>query len=177
MDPPNNENPRKSQIPLLQFSQQPNTALIAQIPPKMQKIKTPKSGDPYLTPHLVAGDRDEEEMSPVGIVGAEATLANVLEEVALAGVLPGELPGRLVERVGIAVGVYVHLESPLHLSIVQAENARRMVNIRELLLVHAVAHRLLTRFFIANKRFSNGDLRSGGGRERGMEGVEGEVGE
>lgn len=129
-----------------------------------------KSGDPYLAPHLVAGDRDEEEVSPVGIVGAEATLANVLEEVALAGVLPSELPRRLVERVGIAVGVYVHLESPLHLGIVQAENARRMVNIRELLLVHAVAHRLLTRFVIVNKQFSNGDLRGGGGRERGVEG-------
>lgn len=129
-----------------------------------------------LAPHLVAGDRDEEEVSPIGIVGTEATLANILEEVALAGVLPGELPRRLVERVGIAVGVYVHLESPLHLGIVQPENARRMVNIRELL-VHTAAHCLLTRFIIVNKRFSNRDLRGGGGRERGVEGVEGEVGE
>lgn len=121
----------------------------------------------------MAGDRDEEEVSLIGIVGAEATLANVLEEVALAGVLPGELSRSLVVRVGIAVGVYVNLESLLHLRVVQTENLRQMENIRELLLFHDLSLHL----YILYNWYNDGDMRGRGGRERATEGTEGEASE
>jgi len=66
----------------------------------------------------------------IGVFGAEATLSDVLEEIALTGVLPGELPRRLVERVGIPIRVYVHLELLLHLLVVQLEHPRRVVRVR-----------------------------------------------
>ncbi len=73
---------------------------------------------------------DEEEVRLLEVVGAEAALANVLEEVALAGVLAGQLPRRLVERAGVAVGVDEHPEAPLHLRVPRREHRRRVVHLR-----------------------------------------------
>ena len=73
---------------------------------------------------------NEEEVGPIRVVGAERALTNVLEEVALAGVLAGELPGGLVEGFGIAVGVDVHLEIPHHPLVVRLKDLRRVVNRR-----------------------------------------------
>ena len=75
-------------------------------------------------------DGDEEEVRLVGVFGAEMTLSDVLEEIALTGVLPSELPRRLVERVGIPIRVYVHLELFLHLLVVQLEHTRRVKRVR-----------------------------------------------
>lgn len=55
-------------------------------------------------------DGDEEEVGAVRVFGAEAALADVLEEVSLAGVLARELPRRLIEGLGVAVRVDVDLE-------------------------------------------------------------------
>jgi hypothetical protein len=89
----------------------------------------------YLASHLVAGDGNEEEVSLIGILGAEARLANVLEEIAFACVLSRELPWCLVKGVGISVWVYIDLEIGLHFSVIQREKLGRMVNTRELVLV------------------------------------------
>lgn len=86
----------------------------------------------------MAGNGDEEEVSLIGIQGPESALANVLEEIALAGILPGELPRGLVESVGISIRVYVDLEIGLHVGEIQPENLGRMVNIGELLVVVVV---------------------------------------
>lgn len=83
----------------------------------------------------MAGNGDEEEVSLIGIQGPESALANVLEEIALAGILPGELPRGLVESVGISIWIYVDLEIGLHIGEIQPENLGRMVNIGELLVV------------------------------------------
>ena len=83
-----------------------------------------------LAAHLVRRDGHEEEVRLVGVVGAEPTLADVLEEVALAGVLARELPRRLVERLGVAVRVDVHLEAPLHLRVPRRERLGRVVHRR-----------------------------------------------
>ncbi len=83
-----------------------------------------------LAAHLVGGDGDEEEVRLVGVAGAEAALADVLEEVALAGVLPRELPRRLVERLGVAVRVHVHLDAPLHLRVPRREGLGGVVHRR-----------------------------------------------
>lgn len=108
-------------------------------------------------------DRDEEQMGFIRIVSAEATLSNVLEEIPLAGVLPSELPGRLIERLGVAIRVYVNLEIPLHLGVVQPKNLRRVIDAGELLL----------RFPTLGREKDVGRR----GRGEGVEGIEGEVGE
>lgn len=78
----------------------------------------------YLATHLMAGDGNEEEVSLIGIKGAEATLPDILEEIALAGILSGELPRRLVKRFGIPIWVYVNLEILHHLRVIKLENTR-----------------------------------------------------
>lgn len=83
-----------------------------------------------LAAHLVGRDGNEEEMRLVGVIGAEAALADVLEEVALAGVLARELPRRLVERLGVAIRVDVHLEAPLHLRVPRRERLGGVVHRR-----------------------------------------------
>ena len=83
----------------------------------------------------MAGNGDEEEVSLIGIQSPESALPNVLEEIALAGILPGELPRGLVESVGISIWIYVDLEIGLHVGEIQPENLGRMVNIGELLVV------------------------------------------
>lgn len=105
----------------------------------------------------MAGDRDEEEVSLIRIVRTEPTLSDVLEEVALAGVLASELPGRLVIRLWIAVGVYVDLEFRFHLGEIQPKHLRRVVDIGKLLIC------------------IGRDMNGGGGGE--MDGIEREVGE
>lgn len=75
-------------------------------------------------------DGHEEEVRLVGVVGAEAALADVLEKVPLAGVLARELPRRLVERLGVAVRVDVHLEAPLHLRVPRRERIGGVVHRR-----------------------------------------------
>lgn len=77
----------------------------------------------------MTGDGDEEEVRLIGVLRAEATLSDVLEEIALTGVLSGELPRRLVEGFGIPIGVYINLEILLHLVIVELEDARRVVGV------------------------------------------------
>lgn len=91
-----------------------------------------KGGEKYLATHLVTRDGNEEEVCLIGIFGAEATLSDVLEEIAFAGVLSGELPRRLVERVRIPIWVYINLELLLHFLIVQLEYARRVERVRNL---------------------------------------------
>lgn len=78
----------------------------------------------------MGGDGDEEQMSLLRILGPERALADVLEEVSLAGVLSGELPRGLEERLGVAVGVDVDLEIPNHAVVVQVECLRRVVDRR-----------------------------------------------
>jgi hypothetical protein len=73
---------------------------------------------------------NEEEVRLVGVVGAESALADVLEEVALAGVLASELPRRLVERIRVAVRVDEHLEAPLHLRVPDRERLGGVVHRR-----------------------------------------------
>lgn len=89
----------------------------------------------YLATHLVAWDGNEKEVSLIGIEGAESTLPNVLEEIALTGVLSGELPRRLVKRFGIPIWVYVNLEPLLHLSVIQLEHARGMIHVTKLFII------------------------------------------
>jgi hypothetical protein len=78
----------------------------------------------------VGRDGNEEEVRLLGVVGAEPALADVLEEVALAGVLARELPRRLVEGLGVAVRVDVHLEAPLHLRVPRRERLGGVVHRR-----------------------------------------------
>lgn len=73
---------------------------------------------------------DEEEVRLVGVIGAEPALSDVLEEVALAGVLPRELARRLIECLGVAVRVDVHLEAPFHLRVPRRERLRGVVHRR-----------------------------------------------
>lgn len=119
----------------------------------------------------MAGDRNEEEVGLIGILGAELALSNVLEEISLAGVLPGELPRRLVESVRISVGIYIHLEFPFHLGVVQPEHLRRVERVGNLVILL-----YLSRMLHFNLRR---ELRSGWARvlERGVEGFEGETDE
>lgn len=83
----------------------------------------------------MARDWDEEEVSLIGIVGAEDTIANVLEEIAFAGVFSGELSRGLVKGVGIAVWVYIDLKFLFHLRVIQSKYVGRMVNIGEIIFV------------------------------------------
>lgn len=83
----------------------------------------------YLASHLVARDWNEEEMSLIGVMGTENTITNVLKEIAFTGVLARKLSWGLVKSVGITIWVYIHLESPLHLRIIQPKYLRQMVNI------------------------------------------------
>ena len=85
----------------------------------------------YLASHLVARDWNEEEMSLIGIMGTENTITNVLKEIAFTGVLARKLSWCLVKSVGITIWVYIHLESPLHLRIIQPKYLQQMVNIPE----------------------------------------------
>lgn len=78
----------------------------------------------------MSGDGDEEEIGLLRILSPKRALADVLEEVALAGVLSGELPGGLVERLGVTVRVDVDLEIPHHALVVQLECLRRVVDRR-----------------------------------------------
>lgn len=75
-------------------------------------------------------DGDEEEVGAVRVFGAEAALADVLEEVSLAGVLARELPRRLIEGLGVAVRVDVDLEAPLHLRVPRRERLGGVVHRR-----------------------------------------------
>lgn len=86
----------------------------------------------YLATHLVTRDWNEEELCFIGIFGSEATLSDILEEIALTRILSGELPRRLVERFGITIRVYINLELLLHFLKVQLEHARRVVRVRKL---------------------------------------------
>jgi len=124
----------------------------------------------YLATHLVTGDGDEEEVRLIGVLGAEATLSDVLEEIALTGVLPGELPRRLVERVGIPIRVYVHLELLLHLLVVKLEHTRRVVRVRILFFSFSFSSSPLL-FFPGSRRVAElregelGNLEQKGNRE------------
>lgn len=114
--------------------------------------------------HLVGRDGDEEEVGLVGVVSTEAALADVLEEVTLAGVLARGLPRRLVECLGVAVRVDVHLEAPLHLRVPRRER------------LGGVVHRWARRWRGGREgaRFVvKGEGGGGGGAER-AEGEEGE---
>ena len=124
----------------------------------------------------MAGNGDEEEVSLIGIQGPEPALANVLEEIALAGILPGELPRGLVESVGISIWIYVDLEIGLHVGEIQPENLGRMVNIGELLVVVINGGGVDVIFGDSGgKQVVVVERREGMGVEDG--GVEGEVGE
>ena len=129
----------------------------------------------------MAGNGDEEEVSLIGIQGPESALPNVLEEIALAGILPGELPRGLVESVGISIWIYVDLEIGLHVGEIQPENLGRMVNIGELLVVvingAGGGGGVVVIFGISGgKQVVVVERREGMGAEEGG-GVEGEVGE
>lgn len=121
----------------------------------------------------MAGDWDEEEVGLIWILRDEAALSDILEKVPLAGVLAGQLPGRLVESVGIPIWVYIHLEHPLHLRVVQLEHLRRVVYIR-----HRLFFFILSSHLLRNLRLRDGGGRGGGGGvcERKVEGFEGETG-
>ena len=131
----------------------------------------------------MAGNGDEEEVSLIGIQSPESALPNVLEEIALAGILPGELPRGLVESVGISIWIYVDLEIGLHVGEIQPENLGRMVNIGELLVVvidggsGGGGGGVVVIFGISGgKQVVVVERREGMGAEEGG-GVEGEVGE
>lgn len=110
----------------------------------------------------MAGDGDEEEVGLIGIVGKEVTFADVLEEIALAGVFSSDFSGRLVKRVGIAVGVNEDLEFRFHVGEVEAEDLRRVVDVGELVIVGGDV---------------GADVDGGGGGGGVAEGVGGEVDE
>ena len=88
----------------------------------------------YLASHLMAWDRNEKEVCLIRIFSAEATLSNILKEVTLTCILASELPGSLVKSIGIAIWVYINLEFPLHLRVIQPKNLRRVIHIRDLII-------------------------------------------
>lgn len=122
-----------------------------------------KGGEKYLATHLVTRDGNEEEVCLIGIFGAEATVSDILEEIAFTGILSGELPRRLVERVGIPIWVYINLELLLHFLIVQLEHARRVVRVRNLFFLFFLAYRRIVE--VLDRELGN--LEQKGNRENG----------
>ena len=108
-------------------------------------------------------DGNEEEVCLIGIFGAEATVSDILEEIAFTGILSGELPRRLVERVGIPIWVYINLELLLHFLIVQLEHARRVVRVRNLFFLFFLAYRRIVE--VLDRELGN--LEQKGNRENG----------
>jgi hypothetical protein len=69
---------------------------------------------------------NKEEVSLKRIIGEEATLLDILEEVGLAPVHPRKLPRRLEVRAGVSVSVDVDLQVPLHSLVVPRETLRKL---------------------------------------------------
>lgn len=83
----------------------------------------------YLPSHLMARDRDEEQIRLIWIFRHKLTIPKVLKEVSFTRIFSGEFPGRLIIGLRIPIGVHIHLKSLQHLSIVQPKHLRRMVNV------------------------------------------------
>lgn len=87
----------------------------------------------YLPSHLMARDRYEEQISLIWILRTKPTLPDILKEISLTRILSCQLPRRLVKRIRIPIRIYVNLELPLHLGVIQPKNLRRMIYIRQFL--------------------------------------------
>lgn len=81
-----------------------------------------------LPSHLMARYGHKEQVGLIGILRPEAALADVLEEVPLAGVLPSQLPRCLEVRIRIPIRVDKNLKFPLHLRVVLQEDVRGVVD-------------------------------------------------
>ncbi|RWW35150.1 hypothetical protein GW17_00000068 [Ensete ventricosum] len=68
----------------------------------------------------------KEQVSLIGILRPEPALADVLEEVPLAGVLPSQLPRCLEVRIRIPIRVDKNLKFPLHLRVALQEDVIRL---------------------------------------------------
>ena len=84
----------------------------------------------YLAAHFVAGNGDEEQLGSIGIMSQEATLSNILKEIAFAGVFSGQFSWGLIKCIGITIWVYIDLEICHHFQVIQVEDAGRVENIR-----------------------------------------------
>lgn len=83
----------------------------------------------YLSSHLMARDRDEEQIRLIWIMRHESTIPEILEKVSFARVFSGQLPRRLIIGLRIPIGVHVHLKSLHHLLIAQPKHLRQMIHI------------------------------------------------
>lgn len=77
----------------------------------------------YLAAHFVAGNGDEEQVGSIGIISQEATLSNILKEIAFTGVFSGQLSWSLIKSIGVTIWVYIDLEICLHFQVIQMEDA------------------------------------------------------